>query len=72
MDNDFIREQIERAAEQERPATIARIVVKCWPGGTADRAEPVALGWLRLWRPDTAALVLPACSCAAGRCTVCN
>lgn len=72
MDDDFIRKQIELVAAGDGPAAIARVVVKCWPGGTADRTEPVALGWMRHWRPATANLVLPACSCAGGRCTLCN
>jgi len=73
MDDDaFIRQQIERSSAHERPTVIGRIVTTCWPGGTADRAEPVARGWLRHWRPATANLALPACSCAGGRCAVCN
>ncbi|HEY2653749.1 MAG TPA: hypothetical protein VGI50_17640 [Solirubrobacteraceae bacterium] len=73
MDDDsFIRHQIEQSAARERPTVIGRIVATCWPGGTADRAELVAHGWLRHWRPATANLVLPACSCTGGRCTVCN
>jgi hypothetical protein len=71
MDDDFIRQQIESAA-RERPTVLRHIVATCWPGGTADRTEPAALGWLRRWRPATADLVLPACSCAGGRCAVCN
>jgi hypothetical protein len=72
MDDDFIRKQIELLAARDRPTATSRIVAMCWPGGTADRAEPVALRWLRRWRPATADLVLPVCSCSGGHCAVCN
>lgn len=38
----------------------------------SDRAVPVARAWLRRWRPRAAPFVPVACSCAAGRCAVCN
>jgi hypothetical protein len=44
----------------------------CWPGGPEDRTERVALEWLRHWRPEPLAAELPACSCATGRCVLCN
>jgi hypothetical protein len=44
----------------------------CWPGGPADRMEPVALEWVRRWRPARAAVTLPECSCSTGRCPICN
>jgi hypothetical protein len=44
----------------------------CWPGGTADRSEPVARGWLRMWGPVRLVLDVPRCGCAGGRCTICN
>jgi hypothetical protein len=50
----------------------ARIVTVCWPGGPADRIEPSALDWLRLWRPQRSDPPLPACSCASGHCQLCN
>lgn len=75
MHEDFIREHIEAAAardEFETRGAIARIASACWPGGIEDRTEPGALAWVRRWRPATAGTALPACSCAAGRCAVCN
>jgi hypothetical protein len=38
----------------------------------SDRSHPGALAWLRLWRPRGPAPILTACSCATGRCPVCN
>ena len=37
-----------------------------------DRHDPVALEWLRRWTPKPAHLITPACTCAAGRCGICN
>lgn len=25
---------------------------RCWPGGAADRSDPVALEWVRRWSPQ--------------------
>jgi hypothetical protein len=75
MHDDFIREHIKATSargDQHARTVIARLAVACWPGGTADRTEPGALAWVRSWRPATSAGRLPVCSCAAGRCTVCN
>jgi hypothetical protein len=43
-----------------------------WPGGMADRSEPAALPWVRQWGAALSAPLMRACSCAAGRCAVCN
>jgi hypothetical protein len=75
MDDDFIRKQIvDLAARSGRghPTAVGRILAVWWPGGISDRTEPVAQRWLRQWRPATANLALPACSCAVGHCAVCN
>jgi hypothetical protein len=74
MDADFIREQIESLTPPRQPPTalIDRIMTRCWPGGPADRVEPVALSWLTRWGPGQHGEILPACTCAAGRCAVCN
>ena len=40
--------------------------------GATDRSEPAALDWVRRWGPAPLGTALPDCSCAAGRCTVCN
>jgi hypothetical protein len=75
MDDERIRQHIEAASG--RPARdTQRLTVQiagfCWPGGSEDRSEPGALAWLRRWRPATGGAALPVCSCAAGKCGVCN
>lgn len=75
MDDDFIRQQIASLAGQDRRgqyATFGRILADCWPGGSSDRVVPIALSWLRHWRPAKVGAGLPVCTCAAGRCRVCN
>jgi hypothetical protein len=73
-DADFIRSQIESLTSPgQQPATvIGRIVARCWPGGSADRVEPVAVSWVRRWGPGRQIAILPVCTCAAGRCAACN
>jgi hypothetical protein len=44
----------------------------CWPGDGADRREPAALDWVRRWSPRPGLVPVRACTCAAGRCGVCN
>jgi hypothetical protein len=44
----------------------------CWPGGSGDRSDPVALEWVRRWGPKTLTEISQSCSCPHGRCTVCN
>jgi hypothetical protein len=44
----------------------------CWPGGPADRTEPVARGWLRRWGPQRIEALVFECTCAHGRCELCN
>ena len=43
-----------------------------WPGGSADRTDRVARGWLRMWGPVQVAVDAPQCGCADGHCTICN
>jgi hypothetical protein len=38
----------------------------------SDRHEPAAHEWLRRWTPKPATFIAPPCTCAAGRCLVCN
>ena len=38
----------------------------------SDRHEPDAHEWLQRWTPKPAHFVSPTCTCAAGRCLVCN
>jgi hypothetical protein len=58
------------AADHDRLAAFLR--GRCWPGGSGDRTEPVARGWLRQWGPGHAPAVAPACTCAHGLCALCN
>lgn len=44
----------------------------CWPGGSADHLDPIALEWVRRWRPARAAVALPECTCHTGHCLICN
>jgi hypothetical protein len=41
-------------------------------GPVADSTHPVALEWVRRWGPSRAAIGLPFCACAAGRCACAN
>ena len=65
-------DSVRSRSDVQTAALGASLQRRCWPGGTADRSEPAALPWVRRWGP---AQITPApheCSCAAGRCTVCN
>jgi len=44
----------------------------CWPGGGEDRTEPVARGWVRRWGPNLLDEIVVDCTCAHGRCSLCN
>jgi hypothetical protein len=75
MDEDRIRHHIEAAAgrpDRETLRLTSLIVGICWPGGSDDRSEPVALDWIRRWRPASAGAAVAVCSCARGNCLVCN
>jgi hypothetical protein len=74
MHDETIREHIAAVHARDEPATrtlIARMQRACWPGG-GDRTEPSARPWLARWRPARASGPVPVCSCAHGRCAVCN
>jgi hypothetical protein len=51
---------------------VLRIGRHCWPGGPADRTTPITRNWLRSWGPGGVPPSAPGCSCAHGRCGVCN
>jgi hypothetical protein len=38
----------------------------------SDRHLPESHEWLKHWTPKPATFIAPACTCAAGRCLVCN
>ena len=69
--SEHIRAVSDRGAAQTRGHT-ARLISACWPGGSHDRADRAAVQWLRRWRPQRAGTTLPACTCRAGHCAVCN
>lgn len=72
---DRIREHIQTVRSRDDAETrslVGRIQRACWPGGSIDRTSPNARRWLAHWRPAQAAGPVPACSCSAGRCLVCN
>ena len=71
---DGVRTHIRAAGapQVDRERLAAELLERCWPGGTADRSESVARGWLRMWGPVKVIASLPGCTCASGRCAICN
>jgi hypothetical protein len=65
-------EWISTRAERDAQRLFSAMVGLCWPGGAGDRLEPGAVEWVRRWGPTGIAPITSACSCAAGRCRVCN
>jgi len=51
-------------------AALATALAARW--SPPDRHDPAAREWLRRWSPRPAHFPPPPCSCAAGRCLVCN
>lgn len=56
--------------ETERLAGL--LTARAWPGGAADRSDPVARAWLRMAGPGQSFRSRLTCSCAEGRCRICN
>ncbi|MDQ3936818.1 MAG: hypothetical protein M3340_19545 [Actinomycetota bacterium] len=56
----------------EAMALLESLHARCWPGGADDRLDRVAVEWVRRWAPSTLAAARVTCSCADGRCAVCN
>jgi hypothetical protein len=50
----------------------ARDVPRLLVAVSGDRTHPVAREWVRRWRPARAAVAVAVCSCATGRCALCN
>jgi hypothetical protein len=75
-EHDHIRAHIAALAgggdEADGLTLIGRIHRACWPGGEQDRTVPSARRWLSSWRPARMTVAPAACSCADGRCLVCN
>jgi hypothetical protein len=57
-------------ADKDRLASM--LGAHCWPGGILDRQDPLGIEPLRRWQPGGTTPPIPACSCARGRCAVCN
>jgi hypothetical protein len=71
----FLAAHIESIATRTEPDTdqlVLRMLGRCWLGGSGDRSEPGALEWVRRWAPLVIVPVPLACSCALGRCRLCN
>jgi len=71
MADDPINAHITACSPRSEAELTARMLEACWPGG-ADRSQPGALSWLSRWRPGRSEATLPACTCPAGHCPVCN
>jgi hypothetical protein len=65
-------ESIWTRAQSDTDRLVTAMLRDCWPGGTGDRTETVALEWVRRWGPRRVGPIQSACSCAVGRCRVCN
>ena len=75
MPDDPIRDHIlaiDSRPEAETRRLMVHVQHACWPAGGEDRMNTAACAWLRQWRPARAAAALPTCSCATGRCVICN
>jgi hypothetical protein len=65
--------RVVQVLEERTPAQgelLAATLAARW--SASDRHEPTAHEWLRRWTPKTAHFVTPMCTCAAGRCRICN
>jgi hypothetical protein len=62
-------EAISEQTEAQGAALAAALAARWSP---PDRHDPTAIQWLAHWSPRPAHFPPPACSCAAGRCLVCN
>jgi hypothetical protein len=75
MDDNELRthiEELNRPPAPGRQSLTARVFASCWPGGSEDRSHKAALEWVRRWRPERVRTETPVCSCATGRCALCN
>jgi hypothetical protein len=66
-------EAIDRRTTLQTEWVTHALVRSAWPGGLADRRDRAALEWVRRWGPHaTGGPFIDDCSCAQGRCAVCN
>ena len=63
---------MERRTQDDHELLAGTLSDWCWPGGPADRTEPVARTWVRQWRPARIGPLVVECTCAEGRCALCN
>ena len=64
--------RLGRQAPESADHLAQALLDRCWPGGADDRLDPVAIEWVRRWRRTTLAAAQVDCSCADGRCGICN
>lgn len=62
-----IRHHLDRAARLREPGSTV-----ITPQHDGERFDPVAARWLARWRPQPVTLQPPSCTCADGRCEICN
>jgi hypothetical protein len=67
---EFIRAAVRPTGETAR--LTRELSRHCWPGGTGDRTDPVARGWLRMWGPNRVVVEVGPCECHTGHCMICN
>jgi len=65
-------ESISSRSRSDTDLLLSAMMRHCWPGESGDRIEPGALEWVRRWGPRRVGLIPSCCSCATGRCRVCN
>jgi hypothetical protein len=66
-------EAIDSRAPDQTDWMIRALVRGAWPGGHADRSDPMAVHWVRRWGPARMQQgYMGDCSCMQGRCAVCN
>ena len=66
-------ERIVTVLSERTPAQgelLAATLAARW--SASDRHEPEGNEWLKRWTPKPATFVTPKCTCAAGRCLICN
>src|SRR4051794_41971876 len=64
---------VAQRSASETDRLVGALVRRTWPGESADRRDPAAVGWLRRWRPArTGGALPPTCGCHPGACAVCN
>jgi hypothetical protein len=61
-----------RRTSEDHDRLASELSTWCWPGGVADRTEADGRGWIRRAGPACLDSVVVECTCAQGRCTLCN